>query len=113
MGPQPWGSDGVGGRRRTSVSVIVSSWAPRHVAQGGGGWSHKLPPLLGHHPVKELWASLASGTLIPCRAQILGSGQEGPLETLPLMDESLGLREGKGLAQSHTACCKICMSLAV
>lgn len=110
--PQPLGScgdlRGAGGRRGTSGSVILSSRAaqPGHLSVGPG--MGKVVPKV------PATARPSRGSLSLQKTQLMKALLHGVWvgKTLPFMDGSLELREGQGRAQSHTASCGICMSLA-
>lgn len=117
--PRPlgsWGPDalgelrGVGGRRGTWGSVILSSRAAQPSLgifqwdQGSGRVAPEVPATAGP----------SRGCLRLQKTQpVHGLAHRARAgKTLPFMDGSPELREGQGLAQSHTASCGICMSLA-
>lgn len=93
-GLMPWRDlRGVGGRSGTLVSVILSSWAPPSLARDGGGWFPEAPTAAGR--------AMGLPQLLktqPMQAQLCaGQGRKDPLENLPAMVGSPGLREGKAL----------------
>lgn len=105
--PQPQGSKGCGWQEKD----LESSHSVLGISQHGQGG-----PQMSHHRwIITLWRSCGLAEL-PEHSHAgpgpVGSGWEGPSETLPVVDESPELREGKGLAQSHPACCRLGTSSA-